>query len=1237
MELSLNEVTKVYFIYSQKTPNLIQYKNMQISRTAKRYALATIATTLLTAIVLIAGTFLKDPQQLKGSEPSYTITMNSSNAPTSSGIYSNATSEIRFSSFSYVGARASSGNHVELNSTGYIMNDLNSQITSITSIQANFITSGTFTLATSFDGQNFSQTSITSGAINQTSSLPYFFRLTANGSSVSVQSVIITYSCAPHSSAIGEQVEYDITVKDFACTNVGTDISGAINSNVSTYFTSEISLTDVSGSKLYGNTTPTATNIKFGSSSAVGTLTFNFASIKVSQVIINAYKYGSDTVSIKVTTSADTTGKEISVPATTATNYTFDLVNANNSTSLTIAGVGKRFHLEGLTIVSQGTGSSSPIETGFYASDSKASSYLTNSVYATSNGLSVIAAMTSGSSLPVNYNADGINGYSYVIKDANNNVVSPSAQFGTAGNYYAIISYKSYTPITIALTVSQVPIATLVSISAVDSKAVYQLNDIYNNVNQLVVTAAYSDSSTAVISYDATGLNGYTIYCLDPNANDFYTSNPFTLPGAYVLTVTYKTIESNNVEFSVAAPAGEVSQATINVLSNSVSDSTAIANPLQYLSATGVTLASASASNVYGGANTARLRFTSSKNAGSMQITFSSAVVITSVSLSVTEYNTTDTISIKVATSANTTGENMTLSTTTGNLAYTAFASDTTASTSITIYSAASNRFFLHGITLGIGTPAEVALTGVTMNTSTSIAVGGNETLVPTLSPASVNPAPSLSWSTDNASIATVTNGTVTGVSAGTTNINVTATQGTKSFSAVCAVTVTAATNYTVKTMSYDYQDYMDNNYYTNMDSMPTTGNVNLLVIPVELTGFPMTEATRTRIQKAYFGTEAETGWHSVASFYNAESNGRLSISGTVSPIYKASFGSSITEAQTTSLVTTATNWYKTNYSTQSGKEFDANSDGYIDGVVLIYSAPNNSNGNDNLWAYCYWTTVAKNLNSPVANTYFWASYDFMNESANAAIDAHTYIHEAGHVMGLDDYYNYDSTSKYGAAGGFNMQDYNVGEHDPYSRIALGWIDPIVPTGSSTITISPGQAIVLSPNGMNTNSPFDEYLILDVYSPTGLNLFDSTYKYGGSSSMYPKGPSVTGIRVWHVDARLMKNYTSGTPTLATTIVSGNDYLHAMSNSTNSTYGSKYASYRDYKLLHLLQAGGTNTYANGGQFSASDIWQVGKTFSMSSYASFFVNSGMLNSGTALPYSFTVTAVNGSSVTLSIVKN
>ena len=63
--------------------------------------------------------------------------------------------------------------------------------------------------------------------------------------------------------------------------------------------------------------------------------------------------------------------------------------------------------------------------------------------------------------------------------------------------------------------------------------------------------------------------------------------------------------------------------------------------------------------------------------------------------------------------------------------------------------------------------------------------------------------------------------------------------------------------------------------------------------------------------------------------------------------------------------------------------------------------------------------------------------------------------------------YDYGWNS-YTFAGAFSMQDHNVGGHDPFSMMALGWVDPYVPTESSTITLQPfessGDVILLSPN-----------------------------------------------------------------------------------------------------------------------------------------------------------------------------
>lgn len=84
---------------------------------------------------------------------------------------------------------------------------------------------------------------------------------------------------------------------------------------------------------------------------------------------------------------------------------------------------------------------------------------------------------------------------------------------------------------------------------------------------------------------------------------------------------------------------------------------------------------------------------------------------------------------------------------------------------------------------------APVAVTGVTLNkTNTSILVGANETLTATVAPTTATNK-AVTWTTSDATIATVTNGKVTGVKAGTATITVKTTDGNKT--ATCAVTVT--------------------------------------------------------------------------------------------------------------------------------------------------------------------------------------------------------------------------------------------------------------------------------------------------------------------------------------------------------------------------------------------------------------------------------------------------------------
>ena len=83
---------------------------------------------------------------------------------------------------------------------------------------------------------------------------------------------------------------------------------------------------------------------------------------------------------------------------------------------------------------------------------------------------------------------------------------------------------------------------------------------------------------------------------------------------------------------------------------------------------------------------------------------------------------------------------------------------------------------------------APVAVTGVSLNkASMTLAIGDSETLTATVEPEEASNK-NVTWTTSNSSVATVTNGVVTGVAEGTATITVTTEDG--DFTATCDVTV---------------------------------------------------------------------------------------------------------------------------------------------------------------------------------------------------------------------------------------------------------------------------------------------------------------------------------------------------------------------------------------------------------------------------------------------------------------
>ncbi len=741
-------------------------------------------------------------------------------------------------------------------------------------------------------------------------------------------------------------------------------------------------------------------------------------------------------------------------------------------------------------------------------------------------------------------------------------------------------------------------------------------------------------------------------------------------------TSSSETSASSSSSSSSSAPTDvPVGDATIDFTYKGA-DNTAVTSSAKLFTASGIEVSSFAPENVYGlGKETAGIRLAMSKKAGTLTFNLASSLSIRRMIIDAEAYGN---------------DENPTLTVNIGNDAFKqtinerdeyAYDIGLLDTASFSLFAAAKKRVQVYKITFEIGELVPVYPTSISLNnTEKSLAKGSSFSLSVNYLPANTNQK-NVTFASSEPTIATVdSNGRVKGVSNGEATITATAKTESGTTSATCKVTVYTPESGTLEAtkMAYTYSDVQANNVY-DLDNAPSLDEGKLLVIPVWFTdssnyiAASKKETVREDIRKAYFGTTKDTGWHSVKSFYEEESKGRLSLEGTVSNWYEPGKAVSAFRSvrdggdATVELVNEAADWYFTQNPSESRKDYDRDGNGYLDGVMLIYAAPDYSSlGKDsdseynqygNLWAYCYWVQdeEEKDLNNPGANVFFWASYDFMYDSSTASSrtgkssyglgnnshmdpDAHTFIHEMGHVFGLDDYYDYGPNA-YSPAAGFSMQDFNIGGHDAFSTVALGWADPYIPTDSIMLEIGAFQTthetILLTPEWNSVDSPFDEYLLLELFTPTGLNELDCTYAY--DAPRYPKGPSATGVRLWHVDARLhaanelrnqsivynVKNLTSdptagkyGVEQIFTNTFGDEDY--------STSLGSKYDK---YDLLHLIHADKKMGLRGDDFLSESSLFLDGSSFSMEDYAKQFPDAGKLDSGKDLLWSFTV-SISGS---------
>ena len=275
-------------------------------------------------------------------------------------------------------------------------------------------------------------------------------------------------------------------------------------------------------------------------------------------------------------------------------------------------------------------------------------------------------------------------------------------------------------------------------------------------------------------------------------------------------------------------------------------------------------------------------------------------------------------------------------------------------------------------------------------------------------------------------------------------------------------------------------------------------------------------------IRIAFEGTQEEvdeaSGWMSVQGYYDMASYGKSKTTFDVVDTWCIYDGAAESLGGGYNAAVYAADWYKEEYAKENhgalGADaqpityYDADEDGVIDAMWCIYSH-STGNVNSDWWAYVSHYPVRNPVHSnPQVSTFGWAGID----TFEGTVDAHTFTHETGHIYGLADYYDYNSS--WAPLGGIDMMDHNVGDHNAFSKFSLGWTNPWVVDKPGQIVLrsfsTSGDCFII-PSGNYNGTAFDEYLMFELVSPNGAS--EKDYKKG-------EGYSTPGIRVTHIDARV---------------------------------------------------------------------------------------------------------------------
>ena len=372
-----------------------------------------------------------------------------------------------------------------------------------------------------------------------------------------------------------------------------------------------------------------------------------------------------------------------------------------------------------------------------------------------------------------------------------------------------------------------------------------------------------------------------------------------------------------------------------------------------------------------------------------------------------------------------------------------------------------------------------------------------------------------------------------------------------------------------------------------NLDQiMPSVGKAKPLAILIDFPDFHRPRHVSAEgVQKALFSLEKE---NSLRAYYHRASYGNLEIEGTVLGWYRAKNNRDYYGSDQT-LMAEAISYY-----IDQGvdmREFDADGNGEIDSLYILW-AGSYINGAGGIWSSAYrstWGSSPKEWPVKVTGYVFTPGITVYSLAPPLSCNTNSLIHETGHLLGLNDYYSYDTDPRSitgddyfttysggameGGLGGLDMMDGNIGDHSAFSKWLLGWLEPnvlefdeIAKLDKKTVKLKPSSQSqdTLFVKLKDSDDLFTEMFVIECIAPVG-----NAYEYTRL-----KEPIV---RVIHVDSSVAEEDEYG---------GWRGFGFKFDNSFTST-----------KYISTVEADGEDTFMNfsGGKGSNKPTYEISDYF------------------------------------------